>query len=89
MAPSKNNGSVSYGLDPVGNRLSEVSSLGGVSSGSWIFNADDELSSETYDADGNVTSTGGKAFSYDSQNERKRVFQLSITHNSARRWSSY
>ena len=68
LAPSKNNGSVSYGLDPVGNRQSENSSLSGVPSGSWSYNADDKLSSETYDADGNVTAEGGKAFSYDSQN---------------------
>ena len=68
LAPSKNNGSVSYGLDPVGNRQSENSSLSGVPSGSGSYNADDELSSETYDADGNVTAAGGKTFSYDSQN---------------------
>ena len=68
LAPSRNNGSVSYGLDPVGNRQSENSSLSGVPSGSWSYNADDELSSETYDADGNVAAEGGKTFSYDSQN---------------------
>jgi YD repeat-containing protein len=32
LAPSKNNGSVSYGLDSVGNRQSENSSLSGVPS---------------------------------------------------------
>ncbi len=32
------------------------------------FNADDELASETYDQNGNVTSTGGKSFTYDSEN---------------------
>jgi YD repeat-containing protein len=32
LAPSQNNGAVSYGLDPVGNRLSESSSLPGVAS---------------------------------------------------------
>ena len=34
----------------------------------WTFNPDDEISSETYDANGNVTSTGGKIFTYDSEN---------------------
>jgi YD repeat-containing protein len=53
----------------VGNRLSDTSSLSGVPSGSWNYNADDELSDETYDQDGNVTAAGGKTFSYDSQNE--------------------
>ena len=68
-APSGKNGSVTYGLDPVGNRLSEVSSLGGVPSGTWSYNADDEQSGESYDNNGNVTATGGKTYAYDSQNQ--------------------
>ena len=63
------NGSVSYSLDPVGNRSSASSSLTGVSSGSWNFNADDELTSESYDANGNVIASGGNTFSYNSQNQ--------------------
>jgi RHS repeat-associated protein len=62
------NGSVSYGLDPVGNRLSDSSSLSGISSGTWGYNSDDEVTSESYDTNGNVTSTGGKSFTYDSEN---------------------
>jgi RHS repeat-associated protein len=68
LAPSGHNGSVGYGLDPVGNRQTETSSIDGLSSGTWSFNPDDQLSSETYDANGNVTSTGGKIFTYDSEN---------------------
>jgi RHS repeat-associated protein len=68
LAPSGHDGSVGYGLDPVGNRLNDASSLEGISSGSFNFNADDELASESYDANGNVTSTGGKSFTYDSEN---------------------
>ena len=67
--PAKVNGSVAYTLDPVGNRLTESSSLQGIDSGSFSYNADDELTGEMYDADGNVTATGGKTFTYDSQNE--------------------
>ncbi|UWZ86824.1 RHS repeat-associated core domain-containing protein [Occallatibacter riparius] len=66
--PTKNNGSVSYGLDPVGNRTSASASLNGIPSGNWSFNADDEVSSESYDANGNVIASGGKSFAYDSQN---------------------
>ncbi len=66
--PSKNNGTVSYGLDSVGNRDSADSTLGGVSSGTFSFNADDQLSDESYDANGNVVAAGGKTFGYDSQN---------------------
>jgi RHS repeat-associated protein len=36
--------------------------------GTWGYNADDELSSESYDLNGNVTATGGKSFTYDSEN---------------------
>jgi RHS repeat-associated protein len=63
-----NNGSASYGLDPVGNRLSAVSSLTSIASGSFSYNSDDEVSSETYDANGNVLSTGGMTYTYDSEN---------------------
>jgi hypothetical protein len=38
-------------------------SLTGVPSGSWGYNADDELSGETYDQDGNVTAAGANQFS--------------------------
>jgi RHS repeat-associated protein len=69
LAPSHNNGSASYGLDPVGNRTSETASLPDIPSGNFNFNVDDELSSESYDQNGNVTASGGKTFSYDSQNE--------------------
>jgi RHS repeat-associated protein len=68
LAPSDNNGSVSYGLDPVGNRLAESSTLPDIPSGTWNFNPDDELSSETYDQNGNVTAAGGKSFTYDAEN---------------------
>lgn len=68
LDPAKHNGSVGYGLDPVGNRLSETSSLAGASSGSFGYNADDELSSETYDQNGDVLTSGGKSFSYDAEN---------------------
>ncbi len=66
--PSQNNGSASYSLDPVGNRLSLNSSLPGIESGGFGYNADDEISSETYDANGNVLATGGKTYTYDSEN---------------------
>jgi len=66
--PSKSNGSVSYGLDPVGNRLSASSTLSGVSSGTFTYNADDQISSETYDANGNTLTAGGKIYTYDAEN---------------------
>jgi RHS repeat-associated protein len=66
--PSHNNGTASYTLDPVGNRLAESTTLPGLSSGSFGYNADDEVNTETYDANGNTLATGGKAFAYDAEN---------------------
>jgi RHS repeat-associated protein len=58
-------GSVTYGLDAVGNRLSQTSTLTGISTGSFTYNANDRLSTETYDANGNTLVTGARAFTYD------------------------
>ena len=66
--PHSVDGSVAYGLDPVGNRLTESSSIAGINSGSYGYNADDEVSTETYDGNGNTLSAGGKSFTYDAEN---------------------
>jgi RHS repeat-associated protein len=66
-APSGHDGSVDYSLDPVGNRLSDTSSITGITAGTWTFNADDEVSGESYDQNGNVTAADGKTFTYDSE----------------------
>jgi RHS repeat-associated protein len=65
-----NNGSVTYTLDPVGNRSSAVSSLAPVPGGSWGYNADDQqVSSESYDLNGNTTKeANGNIYTYDSEN---------------------
>jgi YD repeat-containing protein len=65
--PSNNNGMASYTLDPVGNRLDENTTLPGLRSGNFGYNADDEVNTETYDSNGNTLTTGGKAFTYDSE----------------------
>ena len=67
-APSGKNGSISYGLDPVGNRQSEASTLGGLDPGSFTYNADDEVSTDSFDSNGNTLATGGNTFAYDSEN---------------------
>jgi RHS repeat-associated protein len=66
--PEQVNGSVAYRLDPAGNRLTESSSIAGVNSGSFGYNADDEVSTETYDNNGNTLTTGRKSFTYDAEN---------------------
>jgi YD repeat-containing protein len=71
--PQHDNGSASYSLDPIGNRLSVSTSLTGLTSGVFSYNADDEVSSETYDANGNATQVGAKSFTYDSENHMMTI----------------
>ena len=77
---SGENGAVGYTLDAVGNRSQDTSSLNGITPGSWGYNSDDEVSSESYDANGNVTATGGKSFTYDSENH---LMSMTATGTSA------
>jgi RHS repeat-associated protein len=66
--PANNNGSVGYDLDPVGNRLSATSTLPSIANSAASFNPDDWMSPEIYDSNGNTLTTGGKSFTYDSEN---------------------
>jgi RHS repeat-associated protein len=67
---AQNSGSVSYVLDPVGNRTSVNSSFSGFNPIAGSYNADDEqVPSESYDANGNTTHTAnGNSYTYDSEN---------------------
>ncbi len=79
LDPHSNNGTVSYGLDPVGNRLSQTSSLSGISSGTFTYNVDDRLSTETYDNNGNTLGTGGGTLVYDFENRLKSMNNGAVT----------
>ena len=78
-APSGKDGTLGYGLDPVGNRTSDTSTVSGLLPVSGTFNADDELASESYDSDGNTTATGGKTFTYDTENHLRSMSGGSVT----------
>jgi len=62
------NGSTAYTLDPVGNRILAASTLSGIDPIAGSYNPNDQLSSESYDANGNVVATGGMSYTYDSEN---------------------
>jgi RHS repeat-associated protein len=63
------NGYASYTLDPVGNRTGATSTFSSLSPGFGTYNANDEVSSESYDANGNTTKTAnGNQYTYDSEN---------------------
>jgi len=74
------NGTVSYTLDPVGNRTQETSSISGLVSTSLTFSADDLTSGESYDSNGNTASTGGRAFTYDSENHLVSMNSGAVTY---------
>ena len=67
------NGAVTYGLDPVGNRLSQNSTLSGIGTASATFDANDHLSTETYDNNGNTIVSGARTFAFDFRNHLKSM----------------
>jgi RHS repeat-associated protein len=78
--PNSKTGSVTYGLDPVGNRLSlglspgaNLPGISPIQSGSITYDFDDRLSTETYDNNGNTLITGARTFTYDFENRLKTM----------------
>ena len=60
-----NNGSLSYTLDPVGNRLSMASTLAALRSQGFTYDSNDRINTDTHDANGNTTSSDGVNYTYD------------------------
>jgi RHS repeat-associated protein len=73
LDPNSKNRSIDYGLDPVGNRFSQTSTLPGIASGSFSFDPNDRLATETYDNNGNTLTSGGRTFTYDYENHLKSM----------------
>jgi RHS repeat-associated protein len=80
LDPMSKNGTVAYGLDPVGNRQSQTSSIPGIPTASFSYDADDRiLSTESYDANGNTTVSGSRTFTYDFANRLKSMNGGAVT----------
>ncbi len=77
--PNGNNGSVAYSLDPVGNRLSQTSTLPGIATNTFSYDANDRVSSETYDNNGNTLVSGARTFAYDFENRLKSMNNGAVT----------
>jgi RHS repeat-associated protein len=61
-------GSVGYGYDAVGNRTNRASGISSLASGSSSYTANDWLTSDQYDANGNTTNSASVAYRYDVLN---------------------
>ena len=67
--PGGINGAVNYTYDSVGNRKQLTSTLAAVPAGLWNYDANDRFTAgDTYDANGNTTSSGGIGNVYDFEN---------------------
>src|SRR5208337_702452 len=61
-----------------GNRQSQTSSIPGITTGSFTYDPDDRLNTETYDANGNMLTSGGKTFTYDFANRLKSMTEGTV-----------
>jgi RHS repeat-associated protein len=75
------NGSVGYGYDAVGNRLQKVSTLPGFPGATSSYNANDQLATDTYDANGNTTASTGLSYAYDFENRLVQQAGLTIVYD--------
>jgi RHS repeat-associated protein len=71
--PDSANGAVGYTYDPVGNRLTRISTLTAVPAATSAFDANDRLNSDGYDLNGATTSSGGNAYTYDFEGRLKQM----------------
>jgi RHS repeat-associated protein len=64
-ATSANNGALAYALDPVGNRKSMASTLAALQAQTFTYVADDRISGDTFDSNGNTQTSSGVTYTYD------------------------
>jgi RHS repeat-associated protein len=61
-------GVISYKYDLVGNRTNRTSSVAGVTNQTFVYNADDQPTSDLFDSNGNTRTNSGNTFFYDAEN---------------------
>ena len=74
------NGSVAYTYDAVSNRLTRNSSLPGIATQNYAYDANDRLQSDSYDQNGNTTSSQGNTYNFDFENRISDVNQGAVTY---------
>jgi RHS repeat-associated protein len=63
-----NNGTIGYTYDAVGNRLNRTSTIAAVPTTTSVVDANDRLTSDAYDANGNTITSSGNGYLYDFEN---------------------
>ncbi len=61
-------GSIKYNYDAVGNRLARISTVAAVTSTNYSYDANDRISADLYDANGNTLKSGSNSYGYDFEN---------------------
>jgi RHS repeat-associated protein len=79
--PHGKNGTVSYAYDPVGNRQQMASTLPPVPAGMFFYDANDRLTTDTYDNDGNTVSFAGISNVYDFENHMVQKGAVKIVYD--------
>jgi RHS repeat-associated protein len=67
------NGAITYTYDPVANRLSRASTLATVLSATSAYDANDRLTTDAYDANGNTRAGNGSTYAYDFEDRLRSV----------------
>jgi len=62
------NGTIGYTYDAVGNRFSRTSTVVPIPAATNVYDANDRLTSDTYDSNGNTTVSGANTYAYDFEN---------------------
>ncbi len=69
-------GLLNYTLDQVGNRLALTSTLAALQSQTFSYDANDRISGDTFDDNGNTLTSGGHTYAYDFED---RLLQMDST----------
>jgi RHS repeat-associated protein len=67
------NGAVTYGYDSVGNRTARTSTVAKILSSATTCDPNDRLNSDSYDADGNTTTSNASNYAYDFEDRLASV----------------
>jgi hypothetical protein len=80
--PAGNNGTVNYTqYDAAGNRQTMTSTLNAVPGGTFSYDANDQLTTDIYDANGNTKSAAGIVNSYDFEDRMTAHGAVNITYD--------